>query len=104
MTEYGRTVISRLGEQPTSHTARANSSTPATTAIAKRTATLLRDARSVQRRLNTLAAAVIVIDDPSLPRITAAEDAVERLVVELGHVGVQPERELAFAPHGSERS
>ncbi|MHB8333144.1 MAG: hypothetical protein ACYDEA_13285 [Candidatus Dormibacteria bacterium] len=57
----------------------------ATAAIAKRTAALLRDARSVQRRLDTLAATALAIDDPSLPRIAEARAAIERLVVELGH-------------------
>lgn len=56
---------------------------PAATEIAKRTATLLRDARSVQRRLDALAAAALAIDDPTLPRIAEARGAVERLVVEL---------------------
>jgi len=56
---------------------------PAATAIAKRTATLLRDARSVQRRLDTLAATALAIDDQSLPRITEAKEVVERLVIEL---------------------
>jgi hypothetical protein len=55
----------------------------ATAATAKRTAALLRDARSVQRRLDTLAATALAIDDPSLPRIAVARGAVERLVVEL---------------------
>ncbi|MHB8324057.1 MAG: hypothetical protein ACYDEA_00220 [Candidatus Dormibacteria bacterium] len=56
---------------------------PAATAITKRTATLLRDARSVQRRLDTLAATALAIDYPSLPRIAEARAAVERLVIEL---------------------
>lgn len=55
----------------------------ATAAIAKRTAALLRDARSVQRRLDTLAAAALAMDDPCLARISEATAAVERLVVEL---------------------
>lgn len=61
-----------------------DSDAPAATAsIAKRTSALLRDARSVQRRLDTLAATALAMDDPSLPRITEAKEAVERLVVEL---------------------
>lgn len=60
-----------------------DSDPPPAAAIAKRTAALLRDARSVQRRLDTLAAAALAVDDPSLPRIAVAKDAVERLVVEL---------------------
>jgi hypothetical protein len=52
-------------------------------AIAKRTAALLRDARSVRRRLDTLAASALAIDDPSLPLIAEAKAAVERLVLEL---------------------
>ncbi len=35
--------------------------------LAKRTATLLRDARSVQRRLDSLAAVALAMDDSSLP-------------------------------------
>ncbi len=53
------------------------------TAIAKRTAALLRDARSVQRRLDTPAATALAIDDPSLPQIDEARAAIQRLVVEL---------------------
>jgi len=60
-----------------------NRDAPAAAAIAKRTAALLRDARSVQRRLDALAAAALAIDDPSLPRIAEAKDVVQRLVVEL---------------------
>lgn len=55
----------------------------AATAIAKRTAALLRDARSLQRRLDTLAASALAIDHPSLPRIAEAREAVQRLVIEL---------------------
>ena len=62
-----------------------DSDAPAAAAIAKRTAALLRDARSVQRRLDTLVATAMAIDDSSLPRIAAAKDAVERLVVELSY-------------------
>ncbi|MDA8332273.1 MAG: hypothetical protein M0027_13950 [Candidatus Dormibacteraeota bacterium] len=51
--------------------------------IAKRTAALLRDARSVQRRLDTLAATALSVEDPSLPLIAEARTAVQRLVVEL---------------------
>lgn len=50
---------------------------------AKRTAALLRDARSVQRRLDTLAATALAIHDPSLPLIAEAREAVQRLVIEL---------------------
>lgn len=60
-----------------------DSDAPAATAIAKRTAALLRDARSVQRRLDTLAATALAIDDPSLSLIAEARGAVERLVIEL---------------------
>ena len=59
------------------------SDVPAATAIAKRTAALLRDARSVQRRLDTLAATALAIDDPSLPQIAVAREAVQQLVIEL---------------------
>ncbi len=58
---------------------------PAAAALAKRTAALLRDARSVQRRLDTLAATALAVDDPSLPQIAVAREAVQRLVVELAY-------------------
>ncbi|MHB1500317.1 MAG: hypothetical protein ACYCYK_03980 [Candidatus Dormibacteria bacterium] len=51
--------------------------------VAKRTTALLRDARSVRRRLDVLLAVAIAADDPSRARIAEAEEAVERLVVEL---------------------
>ena len=57
----------------------------AAAALAKRTATLLRDARSVQRRLDTLAATALAVDDPALPLIAEAKAAVERLVVEFSY-------------------
>lgn len=60
-----------------------DSDAPAPAAIAKRTAALLRDARSVQRRLDTLAATALAIDHPSLPRIAVAREAVQQLVIEL---------------------
>jgi len=53
--------------------------------IAKRTVALLRDARSVQRRLDTLAGTALAIDDPSLPSIAEARAAVDRLVFELAY-------------------
>ncbi|MHB1525882.1 MAG: hypothetical protein ACYCZN_06350 [Candidatus Dormibacteria bacterium] len=59
------------------------SDAPAATATAKRTSALLRDARSVQRRLDTLAATALATDDASLPRIAEAREAVGRLVIEL---------------------
>ncbi len=65
---------------------RTDSEAPATGgAAAKRTAALLRDARSVQRRLDTLAATALAVDDPGLPLIAEARAAVERLVVELAY-------------------
>ncbi len=60
-----------------------DSDASAATQIAKRTAVLLRDARSVQRRLDTLAATALSVDDPSLPLIAEGREAVQRLVVEL---------------------
>jgi hypothetical protein len=50
----------------------------------KRTAALLRDARSVLRRVDTLAATAIAVDDPSLPVIAEMRGATERLVMLLG--------------------
>ncbi|HVC39878.1 MAG TPA: hypothetical protein VNH20_07920 [Candidatus Dormibacteraeota bacterium] len=52
-------------------------------ASAKRTTALLRDARSVQRRLEVLAATAMALDDSSLPRIAECREAVQRLVIEL---------------------
>ncbi len=50
----------------------------------KRTAALLRDARSVQRRVDVLAATAMAVDDPSLPVIAEVRSAAERLVMVLG--------------------
>lgn len=50
----------------------------------KRTAMLLRDARSVLRRVDTLAATAMAVDDPSLPVIAEVRGASERLVMLLG--------------------
>ncbi|MHB8392899.1 MAG: hypothetical protein ACYDC5_00005, partial [Candidatus Dormibacteria bacterium] len=74
-------TVGRSGYAPPAVTT--DSDAPAAAAIAKRTAALLRDARSVQRRLDTLAATALAIDDPSLPQIAVAREAVQRLVVEL---------------------
>ena len=75
------TLRKRNGYAPAAVTPPSDASAAA--AIAKRTAALLRDARSVQRRLDTPAAAALAADDPSLPRIAVAREAVQRLVVEL---------------------
>jgi len=53
-------------------------------ADAKRTTTLLRDARSVLRRVDTLARTAGAGDDPSLPVIAEVQSAAERLVTLLG--------------------
>jgi hypothetical protein len=50
----------------------------------KRTAALLRDARSVLRRVDTLARTAGAVDDPSLPVIAEVQSATERLVNVLG--------------------
>jgi len=72
--------------------------TPATTgAIAKRTEALLRDARSVQRRLDVLAAMAQAIEDPSLLRIAEARAVVTQLVMELSY-RQQGEQRRAKAP------
>jgi len=57
-----------------------------TTALAemKRTAAMLRDARSVLRRVDTLAKTASTADDPSLPVIAEVQSATERLVTLLG--------------------
>jgi hypothetical protein len=49
-------------------------------ASAKRLAALLREARSVQRRLDKLAAAAAGEDSTALAQLAEARDAVERLV------------------------
>lgn len=49
----------------------------------KRTAALLRDARSVQRRLDLLAKSADAFEDLSLQRVAEAQEAVDRLVLEL---------------------
>jgi hypothetical protein len=59
---------------------------------AKRTNAMLRDARSVQRRLDLLMATAAACDDPSLARVAEAREAVERLVLE-----------LTFRHHGDRR-
>lgn len=46
---------------------------------------LLRDARAVLRRLDTLAATALAINDPSLRDIAALRDACDRLVSRLAH-------------------
>ena len=51
----------------------------------KQTAILLRDARAVLRKLDTLAAQAAATEDPSLPRIAEARAVVTRLVGEYGH-------------------
>lgn len=51
----------------------------------KRTAALLRDARAVLRRLDILATAAQVADDPAHADIAALRDGCERLVSQLGH-------------------
>lgn len=55
----------------------------AAAASVKRTTALLRDARSVQHRLDVLMATALAMEDASMPRIAEARGAVERLVTEL---------------------
>lgn len=52
---------------------------------AKQAAILLRDARAVLRKLDTLAAQASAMNDPSVSRIAEARDLVTRLVSEYGH-------------------
>lgn len=61
----------------------AESDARAAAAIAKRTAALLRDGRSVQRRTETLAATAMAINDRGQPLIAGARASVERLVMGL---------------------
>jgi hypothetical protein len=59
---------------------------PAAAALdVKRTATLLRDARAVLRRIDTLSATALAVDDPVLPAIAELRVSAERLVAQLAH-------------------
>ncbi|MDQ6947600.1 MAG: hypothetical protein M3256_15355 [Actinomycetota bacterium] len=49
----------------------------------KRTAALLRDARAVLRRLDTLATTALAVDDPAAALVADARHATERLVEQL---------------------
>ncbi len=53
--------------------------------VSRRTGELLRDARSMQRRLDTLMSKAMAVDDPCLDRVVEARSAVERLVLELSY-------------------
>ena len=57
----------------------------AATADIKRTATLLRDARSVLRRIGVLMATAAALEDPALGDIAALRDGADRLVSQLAH-------------------
>jgi hypothetical protein len=52
-------------------------------AESKRTAALLRDARSVLRRIDVMAATAAAVDDNSLELVAEAREATERLVSHL---------------------
>ena len=52
-------------------------------AESKRTAAMLRDARALLRRSDTLAATASAADDPTAPVIAAVRSAAERLVASL---------------------
>ena len=57
---------------------------PGTTSrVAKRTAALLRDGRSVPRPVDSLTTRTLSTGEPSLARIAGAKQAVERLVLEV---------------------
>ena len=51
----------------------------------KQATALLRDARAVLRKLDTLAATAMAINDPSIRDIAALRDACDRLVSRLTH-------------------
>ena len=57
----------------------------AAAADVKRTAALLRDARSILRRIDVLMATAAAIEDPALRDITALRDGADRLVSQLAH-------------------
>ncbi len=58
----------------------------------KRTAALLRDARSILRRIDVLAATAAAVEDPALGDIAALRDCADRLVSQLAHRGVAQQR------------
>jgi hypothetical protein len=66
-------------------------------ADAKRTEMLLRDARAVLHRLDTLASVAIAADDPAARLIADARGTVERLVIQLGRRGQVQQRQAREA-------
>jgi hypothetical protein len=64
----------------------------AAAADVKRTAALLRDARSILRRIDVLAATAAAVDDPALRDIAALREAADRLVSQLAHRGQAEQR------------
>jgi hypothetical protein len=75
-----------------------------TTGAAKRTAALLRDARAVLRRLDTLLAVAQGDDDPSVPDITETRTAAERLVTQLARQEAGQRRRAAEAVRRAARA
>lgn len=57
----------------------------AAAADVKRTAALLRDARSILRRSDILLATAAAVEDPALRDIAALRDGADRLVSQLAH-------------------
>ena len=66
-------------------------------AESKRTAALVRDARSVLRRIDTLAATASAVDDTSLPLIAEVRTAAEHLVSHLSRRQQSEQRGLKQA-------
>jgi hypothetical protein len=63
----------------------------------KRTAALHREARSVLRRLDTLTAQAMAMEDDTVPRLAEARDALERVVWQLAHRQVAEQRRARAA-------
>ena len=71
---------------------------PAAAALdVNRTATLLRDARSVRRRIDVLAATALAVDDPTVPLIAEARAAVERVVDHIAYQQAVQQRQARRA-------
>lgn len=66
-------------------------------ADAKRTAALHREARSVLRRLDTLTAQAMAMEDDSVPRLAEVRAALEGVVRELAHRQVAEQRKAKAA-------
>lgn len=64
----------------------------AAAADVKRTAAMLRDARSILRRIDVLLATAAALEDPALRDIAALRDGADHLVSQLAHRGQAQQR------------